>query len=113
MPEGIEYPQNMGSFGAPAGGAEALKNALRRRGIDTSVLNQMSAGAAGGPAPVPGQVPQGAPNVAPSIDQSLQPVSPGETKPQARSAEQEIALKALADTVKTENKIAEALIGMR
>jgi hypothetical protein len=44
--------------------------------------------------------------------QSVQP-TPQEAKPTTRSEEMRIALQALSDTVKTENKIAQAVIGLQ
>ena len=104
-------PTNQGSFGVATGGQEALKNAMQKRGLDISVLDQVSAGAPGVQPPIPGTIPEGTPNLAPSIDQTLQ--APQEAPAQTRSAEMDIALKALKGTVDTENKIAKASLGLR
>jgi|SRR3990167_2499163 len=102
-------PDNTGSFGAATGGADALKAAMQRRGVDTSRLDQMSPAVGG--TPVAPNIPQTNPQIgsvgAPSAPGG--PVAPeGATSPAQtfRSAENEIALKALVDVVKTENKIA-------
>lgn len=101
--------QNSGSFGSVLGGGEFLKAAMQRRGIDTGVLDQMSPAVGG--SPVSPDVPQGAPNIGPSPSQVMTDQTP-QAQPGAssRSAEMDIALKALAGTVKTENKIAEATL---
>ena len=52
---------NTGSFGAALGGIDALKASMQSRGIDTSVLDQVSAAAPGEQA-APGQVPTTNPN---------------------------------------------------
>ena len=107
--------QNTGSFGAAIGGSDALKQAMGRRGMDASALDQVSPAAPTGPSSVaPGIPPDAnmgaaAPGAAP-VDPAMGTM---EEKQTPRSAEMEIALKALADTVKTENKIAETLIGSR
>ena len=101
-----------GSFGNSIGGAGALKAAMQRRGIDSSILDQVSPASAGPQSPVSPAIPQDAPNVAPSIDQTLQPPQQTASKQPARSAEMDIALKALSGVVKTESKIAEASLGL-
>ena len=105
-------PQNTGSFGAAIGGADALKASMGRRGIDTSLLDNISPASPTGPSEVPSALPTDA-GVPPQVAGGP-PVAPaGEVTAPPRSGEMEIALKALAGTVKTENKIAEAILGLR
>lgn len=101
----------MGSFGAAIGGGDALKAAMQKRGMDVGALQQMSASAPGGQPPIPTSIDQSAPNVMPSPQQAINP--PQEPRAQPRSAEMEIALKALKGVVDTENKIAQAALGLR
>lgn len=95
-----------GSFGANLGGLQALKNAMARRGIDSSMLDQVSASAPSGPSDMAGGMPQTTIGPRPTPQGTVQP------KVMARSGEMEIALKALAGTVDTENKIARASLGI-
>jgi len=107
-------PQNTGSFGAATGGTDALKAAMSRRGLNVSALDQTSAGSAQGISNVAPAVPQGAPNMGISPEQALQPaIGPQTAEQSTRSAEMDIALKALAGVVKTESKIAETVLGLR
>jgi hypothetical protein len=100
-----------GSFGNAIGGASALKQAMQRRGMDASIMDQVSPAGGGTPVapPIEKQAPTGQ-----GMDQTMQPISP-QTQPEAttRSEEMRIALQALSDTVKTENKIAESIVGLR
>src|SRR3990172_12880777 len=93
-----------GSFGQAIGGIDVLKAAMKRRGIDSSVLDQVSAAVGG--SPISPNVPQGTPNVSIPGTQVATPAP--QTKQSFRSGEMEIALKALENTVRTENKIAES-----
>lgn len=102
-----------GQFGQALGGVDALKAAMQRRGMDSSILDQVSASAPSGPSNVAPPIPEGTQNIASSIPQTLTTPATPEPQQQFRSAEQEIALKALANTVKTENKIAEGVLGLR
>lgn len=97
--------QNTGSFGAGLGGIDALKAAMQKRGMDASVLDQVSASAPTGPSAVAPAIGQDANNVMSQTPQAPQEIA-GEQGPQTRSGEMEIALKALAQTVSTENTIA-------
>jgi len=110
----MEGQQNTGSFGAAIGGVDALKAAMQRRGMDAGIVDQMSASAPGGGSPVAAPV-QGSSQVAPSIDQTLQapPSGGGQPKAQTRSGEMDIALKAMKGVIDTENKIAQASIGLQ
>ena len=93
-----------GQFGQAVGGMDALKAAMQRRGIDSSILDQVSP--AGGGSPVSPNVPMETPNVTPRGASVAPPVE--QAKKPFRSGEMEIALKALENTVRTENKIAES-----
>jgi len=95
--------QQTGSFGAGLGGVQALKSAMQRRGIDSSILDQVSGAAPSGPSPAPG--------IAPTNDIGLPQTQLAQpAKVPARSGEMEIAIQALAGVVKTENKIAESTL---
>lgn len=105
---------NMGSFGAATGGTDALRAAMQRRGLDTSILDQVSATAPSGPSQVAPDITGAMPEVG-SPDQARVATAarPQEPKLPFRSAEAEIALKALKSTVDTENKIAEVVMGLQ
>ena len=49
----MALPQNTGSFGAATGGGSALAEAMQRRGMDTSILQQITPGGGGGDTPMP------------------------------------------------------------
>ena len=98
---------NTGSFGAATGGTQALKNAMGRRGMDAGILDQVSASAPTGPSPVAPDVQGGNVGI-----QAVGQAAPQPTQAQTRSGEMEIALKSLSGVVKTESKIAEALVGL-
>lgn len=103
-------PQNTGSFGAGLGGTSALKQAMQRRGLDASVLDQVSAAAPGEqvmPPAVSGSGPQVGDIASQAVGQAEEPKVP------FRSAEMETSLKALEGTVKTENKIAESMLKLQ
>jgi len=98
--------QLTGSFGAATGGSAALKAAMSRRGIDTSVLDQMSPGSVAGASPVPTGV-EGSPNVG-------QTPQVGVTAPTKEpDTDMKIALKALAGVVKNEGELKKTVIQMR
>ena len=104
-----------GQFGIGLGGTDALKQAMQRRGIDASILDQVSP-ASGGASAVPTAVPETNPNIG-GVDQAVASQAVGgqaSANPKAsfRSAEMEISLKALQNTVATENKIAQSSLGM-
>ena len=98
---------NPGQFGAAIGGSAAIRSAMQRRGIDASVLDQISPAAPGGPSPVAPGVPTTNPQVG-AIPSPRPSPAAGPAAPPSRSGEMDIALKALAGTVRTENKIAES-----
>lgn len=100
--------QNTGSFAAPLGGIEALKASMSQRGMDTSVLDQMSA-AAPGQQVSPGSVPQTDPKA--GFDQRVAGQS-AQPKQPFRSAESEIATKALKSVIDTDNAIAKQSLAM-
>lgn len=103
MEQGL--PQNTGSFGTGLTGIDALKASFQKRGMDTSVLDTVSGSAAGQQA-APPQVPTTNPDL--GVAQQMEQ----EPKATPRSMEAEIALKALADTAKAENKIAQMASGI-
>jgi len=91
-----------GQFAQATGGGDALRQAFEKRGIDTSILDNVSESAPGGQN-IPG---------APATN-NIDTQSPvGQSQAQAvdkqptRSGEMEIALKSLASVVSTENAIA-------
>jgi len=102
-------PQTIGGgqFGTALGGAGALKAAMQRRGIDTSVLDQMSPAAPGEASSVASNLPQTNPSIGQSLGPEAIPLATPTTPSQQlrqefRSAEMQIALRALENTVKTE-----------
>ena len=102
--------QNTGSFGAATGGTDALRAAMERRGMDASILDQVSASSPTGPSEVPGQVPdtnvmQQAPAME-AVGQATKPETP------FASGEMELSLKALKSVVDTENAVKKATIGL-
>ena len=101
---------NTGQFGIGLGGIQALKSAMQQRGMDASILDQVSPAAPSGPSQVAPPVPQTNPQVGamPSATPQAGPTPTGPTAPPSRTGEMDIALKALAGTVRTENKIAES-----
>jgi hypothetical protein len=101
--------QNTGSFGQGLGGTDALKQALSRRGIDSSILDQITP-ASGGASPVAQGIPQTNPNIGTTDQQVASQAVPGiptATIPKIpfRSAEMEIATKAMSGIINTENEI--------
>lgn len=106
--------QNTGSFGAALGGIDALKASMQSRGMDTSALDQMSA-AAPGEQVSPGSIPAG---VAPDAGFDERQLAgkavqaPQQPKQSFRSAEGEVAAKALAQVISTDNAIAKQSLGM-
>lgn len=106
----MENKQNSGSFGAGMlGDTSALRQAMQRRGLDTSILDNVSASAPTGPSNVSPDIPETNPQI--GVEQSVASQAPGNTKnnaPAPRSYEMSVALDALAGTVKTENEIAKS-----
>lgn len=105
MPPDNQLNVGGGRFGEAIGGGDALRAALQRRNIDPALIEQVSNQAPTGPSNLPAPVPQGAPNVSLPPDQSLQTSSQAQ-EGNFRSGEMQVALQALADVVKTEQKIA-------
>ena len=109
-------PENIGGgqFGQATGGQDALRAALQRRGLDESVLNQVSASAPQGPSPTPPAV-QGQPQESLGLTQQVAAQEAGGQEVQVpfRSAEGEIALKALADVAKGENRLAQQALRLQ
>lgn len=107
-----QTPPNIGGgqFAQAIGGGDVLRAAMARRGIDTSVLDQVSPAAGGAPSPVAPALPEGVGGVTPEQQVADQAVGgvPAEATPQSapfRSSEMEISLKALNSVVSTENSI--------
>jgi len=111
--------QSSGSFGNALGGGSALAAALKKRGMSIPALEQTSP-AAPGTSNLP-------PNITTEVSQiggmagqtpeSIAATTLGEAPavpgtPPARSFEAEISLKALKNTLDTENKIARASLGI-
>ena len=107
----MDPTQNTGSFGAATGGTDALRAAMERRGLDASILDQVSASSPTGPSEVPGQVPEANVMQSPSMEAVGQ--ATGGQEPPVRSGEMGIALKALAQTVSTENTIAKSALKLQ
>ena len=106
-------PQNTGSFGANLGGISALKQAMSRRGLDASVLDQVSA-AAPTEQVAPSAVPANAPQIGSVEGVAAQAAGqPQQAEVPFRSGEAQIALEALADTAKTESDIAKNILKLR
>lgn len=101
MPNGQQLPG--GSFGVATGGSDALREAFERRGVDASILDQVTPGAVGGTAPMPqspgdlsvaqAALPQGEPIPA-------TPTAMPTTPPAPSDPELAIALEALGGFVK-------------
>lgn len=89
---------NTGSFGSAIGGADAIKQAMASRGLDTSVLNQQSPASAGfNPQSVLPTPPQG--NVMPP--QAPQTTAMGNVPDQG---EDQLIIKALIERLKSNSK---------
>lgn len=104
-------PQNTGSFASNLGGSQALVAAMKKRGMDQAIIDKVSASSAQGqelPMPI-----QGEQNVMQSIPQQAVTQVAGGQEPPTRSGEMGIALKALAQTVSTENTIAKSALKLQ
>ena len=96
-------PQNLpgGSFGQATGGMDALKEAMQRRGVDASILDQVTPGAIGGTAPMP-QNPSELTTAQAALPQESAPTEPTAPAPaQPTDPELSIALEALGGFVKS------------
>src|SRR3990172_2250401 len=102
----MEPNQPTGSFGAATGGRGGLKAAMSRRGIDASVLDQMSPGSVAGTSPMPTGV-----EVSPNVGQAPQAGVTAPTK--EPDTDMKIALKALAGVVKNEGGLKKTVVQMR
>jgi hypothetical protein len=89
-------PEQTGSFASMLGGSDALKQAMQRRGIDTSALQSQSPASAGGQSVMPTGVPTTNPQVGSMPEGSM-------SKPE--DTELKIALKALGGFVQSEGKL--------
>ena len=104
-------PQNIGGgqFGQATGGADALRAAMQKRGMDASILDQVSATAPTGPSEVAPALPEGTG----AGGQPAQAVGTLQAPEQPfRSREMEIALKALNSVVSTENSIVKQALSL-
>ena len=92
-----------GSFGAATGGTDALREAFERRGVDASILDQVTPGAVGGAAPIP-QAPQDINAAQAAIPQGVPQEVPTETplaEVQSTDPELNLAIEALGGFVKS------------
>ncbi len=100
--------QNLGSFGAPLTGMDALRASMQDQGMDASILDQVS-GSAPGEQALPGGVPTTNPQAGfderQAAGQAVQ-----QPEQQFRSAEGAIAAKALKSVIDTDNAIAKQAI---
>lgn len=94
---------NFGSGSALLGGTSALSQAMSSRGMDTSVLNQMSPASAGGAPPIPAPLPPQTPPspVGPNVSSNTPTSVMGTGGP---SSEAELILKALTGRLSTLSK---------
>ena len=106
---------NIGSFGAAIGGGSALAEAMQRRGIDISTLQQQSPASAGGGVPIP-QDPSQVQAAQAAIPQGT-PAPQGTTQPKPEPTDPElmVAMEALGGFVKsagsTRRDLAKARVG--
>ena len=109
-------PQNVGTgqFGQAIGGADALKAAMSRRGIDTSMLDQISPAAPGPESPVAPALPEGTQIGAPQQQLPTQPTggAPGPQEQPFRSSEMALALKAMNSVISTENSVIKSALSL-
>ena len=94
----------MSSFGAAIGGGGALKEAMTRRGIDASVLDQQSPAAGGS------SVPMGVPTTNPDVGSMP---SSAVAPPKEEDNELKIALKAMSGFIGSEGKLRRDLVTMK
>lgn len=98
--------ENTGSFGAATGGSSALKQAMQRRGIDASALQQMTPGSVAGAPPMPQ-----APDMQAAQAAMGMPGQPAQ--PTAPESDTTIAMKALATVVTNDSKMKRDMATMR
>lgn len=97
--------ENTGSFGAAIGGNQELMEAMQRRGVDASAMQQMSPGSVGGAAPMPTDM---------AAAQAAMPQAMGQPAPQqAPESDNTIAMKALATVVTNDSKMKRDLATMK
>ena len=94
-----------GQFGQAIGGGDALRQAMSRRGIDTSMLDTISPAAPGPESPVAPALPEGAGVGAPGPQLPTQPTGAPKPEQEFRSAEMSLALKAMNSVISTENSV--------
>jgi hypothetical protein len=110
MPNGVP---NTGSFAGNLGDVSALKQAMARRGMDASILDQVSASAPTGATAVAPALPEGAGIGIPQQQAPSQvPSTQTPDAPPFRSSEMSLALKALDSVVKTENSIIKSALSL-
>jgi hypothetical protein len=115
--------QNIGSFGAPIGGGSALAEAMSRRGIDLSALQQTSPASAPGAPPLPtGAMPQGGdlataqaamPQEVPGAMPGAVPGATPEPESQSTNPELMSAIEALGGFVKSEGQTRREVVKAR
>ena len=114
----MEPNQNMGSFGTSLGDTSSLRAAMQKRGIDASILDQISPAASGAPSQVAPAIPQTNPNIGTTDQQVASQAVPSTPAPVTakipfRSAEMEIATKAMAGVISTENEIVKSTLKLQ
>lgn len=104
---------NSGSFGAPIGqgAGDAIKAAMARRGMDSSVLNANTQSPSAVQVPPPAQT-SAMPPTAQGTPPPMPPTTSGVGTPPTNS-DQQIALNAMAEFIKSQSKINEAQAGLR
>ena len=108
---------NTGSFGIGLGDISALKESFARRGMDASILDQVSSASAGGAPPIPEAPPTTNPSVGTPQEAgaALAPegVSQGAPQPQEPDTDLRIALTALTKFVGDESKLKKDVLTLR
>lgn len=105
----MDNNQNHGSFGAAIGGSPALIEAMKRRGIDTSALQQVSPAAAN-PNPTPPPLPSDTASASAAMPQDLSQTQSQQTQP---DSDVTIATKALATMVTNDSKMKRDLVNLK
>ena len=95
-----------GSFASALGGSGALKEAMARRGIDASILDQQTPASAGGQTTVPMGVPTTNPDVGSMPSSAVTP-------PKEEDNELKIALKAMSGFIGSEGKLRRDVVNAR
>jgi len=95
--------QSTGSFGAAIGGAEPIKAAMARRGVDMGATSQSSIT----PNPIPAPVPQNTSSGGTSVPQTGLNGAPVSGLP-PQTSEAELIIRALDSRLKSLSKLSEA-----